>query len=111
VLRYHPRHNTLDAPLVAPNNGDWHPAKQPSAAGKYAAFLACEFNKDIEQLTDEEDAQAPTALTVLTTGIVGTVARKFPGWVGLTAAITGSAYVINIAGTSNIECTESVYGH
>jgi hypothetical protein len=84
---------------------------QPKYSKSYLAFLGCELNNDIEQLTDEEDAQAPTALTVLTTGVVGTIAGKFPGWVGITSAVTGGAYVINIAGNSNKECTESVYGH
>jgi len=95
----------------APNNQQYTPYHPPSKLLKYVTFLGCEFNSDIEQLTDEEDAQAPVALTVLTTGAVGTIAGKFPGWVGITAAITGGAYVINIAGNSNKECTESVYGH
>jgi len=95
----------------APNNQQYTPYHPPSKLLKYVTFLGCEFNSDIEQLTDEEDAQAPVALTVLTAGAVGTIAGKFPGWVGITAAITGGAYVINIAGNSNKECTESVYGH
>jgi hypothetical protein len=65
----------------------------------------------MEQLTDEEDAQAPVALTVLTTGVVGTLVGKFPGWIGITAAITGGLYVTEIAAQANRECFESVYGH
>ncbi len=58
-------------------------------------------SNDIEQLTDEEDAQAPVSLAVLTTGVVGSLVGKMLGWRGITAAITGGAYVINIVGNSN----------
>lgn len=89
------------------------PCKQPSKLLKYATFLGCEFNSDIEQLTDEEDAQNRKQIPIVVTAaaVVGAVRGFLPGWTGLTGAVTGGSYVISIAGRSNIECTDSVYGH
>lgn len=62
------------------------------------------------QITDEEDAREPVALTVLATAVVGTLKGSLPGWVGITATVTGGAYLASIAEKSNRECTESIYG-
>jgi hypothetical protein len=103
---------TPNVPGVAPN-GPQPPAKQQSKLMKYVTFLGCEFNSDLEQLTDEEDAQSikQIPIVVTTAAVVGTVRGFLPGWTGLTGAITGGLYVINIAGSSNIGCTDSVYGN
>lgn len=74
-------------------------------------FLGCEINNDIEQLTDEEDAQAPVAVTVLATGVVGSLAGRLPGWTGITAALTGAAYTINIAANSNKACSPAYFSN
>jgi hypothetical protein len=100
---------------IAPSNGNqqYRPQKQPSKLLRYATFLGCEFNSDIEQLTDEEDAQNRKQIPIVVTAaaVVGAVRGFLPGWTGLTGAVTGGLYVISIAGRSNIECTDSVYGH
>jgi len=82
-------------------------------ASQYATFLGCEFNSDIEQLTDEEDAQHANQIPIVFSAIatVGGLTRKVPGWAGITGAVTGGIYTIGIAARSNIECTESVYGY
>ena len=86
---------------------------RPRIILKHATFLGCELDHDIEQLTDEEDAQNPKQIPIVVTAlaVVGTLNGKLPGWTGITGAITGGLYVINIAGHSNIECSASVYGH
>jgi len=104
---------------TAPNNGTkpcsvlTTPCQQPSMLLKYVTFLGCEFNSDIEQLTDEEDAQTPTQIPIVFSAIatVGGLTGKVPGWAGITGVVTGSIYTIGIAAKSNQECTESVYGH
>lgn len=103
----------------APNNGTkpcsvlTTPCQQPSKLLKYVTFLGCEFNNDIEQLTDEEDAQHPSQIPIVFSAIatVGGLTGKVPGWAGITGAVTGGIYTITIAAKSNQECTESVYGH
>jgi hypothetical protein len=89
------------------------PNKPQSTILKYVTFLGCEFDHDIEQLTDEEDGQNPKQIAIVVTAVavVGALKGKLPGWTGITGAIAGGLYVINIAGHSNIECSESVYGH
>jgi hypothetical protein len=104
---------------VAPNNAQkpcsvlTTPCQQPSKLLKYATFLGCELNSDIEQLTDEEDAQHPSQIPIVFSAIatVGGLTGKVPGWAGITGAVTGGIYTIGIAAKSNQECTESVYGH
>jgi len=87
--------------------------KNPGQVTKYATFLACEFNNDIVQLTNEEDAQSPMQIPIVASAaaVVGALNGKLPGWTGVTGVITGGLYAINIAGNSNIACTNSVYGH
>ena len=87
--------------------------KPPNKILQYVTFLGCEFNSDIEQLTDEEDAQHPTQIPIVFSAIatVGGLTGKVPGWSGITGAVTGSIYTIGIAAKSNQECTESVYGY
>jgi RHS repeat-associated protein len=101
-----PRKAILSQPPKAPN-------KPQSTILKYVTFLGCEFDHDIEQLTDEEDGQNPKQIAIVVTAVavVGALKGKLPGWTGITGAIAGGLYVINIAGHSNIECSESVYGH
>lgn len=82
-----------------------------SALSKYGAFVGCEINSDIEQITDEEDGREPTALTVLAIAVAGTLKGRFPGWIGVTATVTGGAYLIGIAENSNRECTNLIYGN
>ena len=110
--------STIGALGAAPSKGSncsvlTTPCKQPSKLLKYATFWGCEFNSDIEQLTDEEDAQnrKQIPIVVAAAAVVGAVRGFLPGWTGLTGAVTGGSYVISIAGRSNIECTDSVYGH
>jgi hypothetical protein len=70
----------------------------------------------MKQLTDQEDARAPVALTLEATAVKGAVTLNsdgepmLPGWVGLTGAITGGAYLIGISAQSNIDCTALEYG-
>lgn len=106
---------------TAPNNGQKNQpcsvldpnCKKPSKLLQYVTFLGCEFNSDIEQLTDEEDAQHPSQIPIVFSAIatVGGLTGKVPGWAGITGAVTGGIYTIGIAAKSNQECTESVYGH
>jgi RHS repeat-associated protein len=85
--------------------------KTPGPVTNYLTFLGCEYNSSVEQLTDEEDAQAPVALTLVVTAVVGAIRGKLAPWLGFTGAITGGVYVINMAATANKECTQLVYGH
>jgi RHS repeat-associated protein len=103
---------TPNVPGIAPNKPK-PSANQRSKLLKYVTFLGCELNSDLEQLTDEEDAQSikQIPIVVTTAAVVGTVRGFLPGWTGLTGAITGGLYVIDIAGSSNIGCTDSVYGN
>jgi RHS repeat-associated protein len=102
----------------APNNASncsvlTTPCKQPSKLLKYVTFLGCELNSDIEQLTDEEDAQHANQVPIVFSAIatIGGLTGKVPGWAGITGAVTGGIYTIGIAAKSNQECTGSVYGH
>jgi hypothetical protein len=90
-----------------------HAGQSQSPLTKYGSFLLCELNNDIEQITDEEDAQNPKQIPIVVAAaaVVGAVKGVLPGWTGLTGAATGGLYLINIAGRSNIACTDSVYGH
>jgi hypothetical protein len=102
----------VDTP--APNNGQqYQPQKPPSKLLQYATFLGCELNSDIEQLTDEEDAQHTNQIPIVFSAIatVGGLTGKVPGWAGISGAVTGGIYTVGIAAKSNMECTESVYGH
>ena len=110
-----------NAPSNAPNNGQKNQGcsvldpncKKPSKLLQYVTFLGCEFNIDIEQLTDEEDAQHASQIPIVFSAIatIGGLTGKVPGWAGITGALTGGIYTIGIAAKSNQECTESVYGH
>jgi RHS repeat-associated protein len=102
----------------APNNSSncsvlTTPCKQPSKLLKYVTFLGCELNSDIEQLTDEEDAQHANQVPIVFSAMatIGGLTGKVPGWAGITGAVTGGIYTIGIAAKSNQECTGSVYGH
>jgi RHS repeat-associated protein len=102
----------------APNNASncsvlTTPCKQPSKLLKYVTFLGCELNSDIEQLTDEEDAQHANQVPIVFSAMatIGGLTGKVPGWAGITGAVTGGIYTIGIAAKSNQECTGSVYGH
>ncbi|MBW4028744.1 MAG: hypothetical protein HIU93_15330 [Acidobacteria bacterium] len=107
--------------FVAPSNGQKNQGcsvldpncKKPSKLLQYVTFLGCEFNSDIEQLTDEEDAQHASQIPIVFSAIatIGGLTGKVPGWAGITGAVTGGIYTIGIAAKSNQECTESVYGH
>lgn len=89
------------------------PCQKSSKLLKHVTFLGCEFNKDIEQLTDEEDAQHVSQIPIVFSAIatVGGLTGKIPGWAGITGAVTGGVYTIDIAVKSNQVCTEYVYGH
>jgi hypothetical protein len=109
---------TTFAHFVAPSNASncsvlTTPCKQPSKLLKYVTFLGCELNSDIEQLTDEEDAQHANQVPIVFSAIatIGGLTGKVPGWAGITGAVTGGIYTIGIAAKSNQECTGSVYGH
>jgi RHS repeat-associated protein len=88
----------------APSNGPQN--KKPGRVANYLGFLACEFNSTVEQLTDEEDAQTPVAVTVATAAAVG---KQFAPWVRVTGAITLSSFMIKTAVTANQECTPLFY--
>jgi hypothetical protein len=96
----------------APNNGQqYQPQKPPSKHLKYVTFLGCEFNNSIEQLTDEEDAQHGMQIPIVVSAaaVVGTLNGKLPGWTGVTGAITGGLYAINIAGNANKACSPAYF--
>lgn len=83
----------------------------PSKLLKYATFLGCELNNDLAQLANEEDAQnmmqIPNVASV--SAVVGALNGKLPGWTGVTGAITGGLYAINIAGNSNKACSPGYF--
>ena len=79
--------NLQNQQISAPNNGPKTCSvldpncKKPGPVANYFGFLSCEFNSTVEQLTDEEDAQTPVAVTVATAAAVG---KQFAPWVRVT---------------------------
>ncbi len=97
---------------IAPNNGSqYQPQKPPSKLLKYVTFLGCELSNDIAQLANEEDAQKPMQIPIVASAaaVVGALKGKLPGWTGVTGAITGGLYAINIAGNSNKACSPGYF--
>jgi hypothetical protein len=97
-------------PLPFPSTG--HSASrqpQPKYSKSYLAFLACHYNSSIEQITEEEDGQAPAYFAVIDSlAVIGATGRLGP-W-GVVPVAGAALSHIGVGVKANIECTESVYG-
>ncbi len=83
--------------------------KRPNPVLNYGSFLACMGNSGIEQLTEDEDARGPVAVTILTGVAASALKGKTPAMMGIVATITLRAYLGNIAAKANKECSDLFY--